>query len=243
MGTPARAMSKQEAFDELLQLVDSGVIKLEGQSDANHVNLDGLDPNTGAAQAGNVAGVIIRFGANATAPDFVDPRNALALVRFCQFLSSQFDVTDLFHLGIGGDASGARTDCHGQGRAVDFAGVARRRGDGSDFELSVLNHWGTVSTALTPGGNWPPGTGAGVSYRLQGQGTLAEDLFRRVYEFIANEWQDRSTGPDPEGPPTSIGMGSFIMHPDHPTSAPGTPHGREAHKNHIHMQIGKTETE
>jgi hypothetical protein len=219
MGIPAREMSKETAFAELVGLVDSGIIKFEGQSDANHVNLDGHDPNTGAEQAGNVAGVVIRFGNSAAAPDFLDPRNALALVRFCQFLSSEFDVTDLLHLGISGDATGVRRDCHGQGRAVDFAGAARRRGDRDDFELSVLNDWGSANTALTPGGDWPPETGGNVGYRLEGSATFAETFFRRVYEFIANEWQDRSAGPDPESEPTSIGMGSFIMHPDHPTSA------------------------
>ena len=35
-----------------------------------------------------------------------------------------------------------------------------------------------------------------TSYRLEGQGTLAETFFRSVYEFIASEWQDRSQNPD-----------------------------------------------
>jgi hypothetical protein len=243
MADPARAMSKADAFAELESLVSDGVIKFEGESNEDHVNLDGLDPTTGELQAGNVAGVIIRFGNSPAAPDFLDPRNALALVRLCQFLSGNFGATDLFHLGISGDASGQRVDCHGQGRAVDFAGAARNLGDENDFTLTVLNDWGSAKTDLTPNGDWPAGTGGNTSYRLEGQATFAEEFFRGVYEFIAGEWQDRSDQPDGADSPTSIGERSFIMHPDHPATAPGTPHGREAHKNHIHMQIGKTGTE
>jgi hypothetical protein len=51
-------MSKADAFAELQGLVDNGVIKFEGVSNEEHVNLDGLDPFTGQPQAGNVAGVI-----------------------------------------------------------------------------------------------------------------------------------------------------------------------------------------
>jgi hypothetical protein len=240
MSYPARAMSKAEAFAELQALVDDGTLLFEGQSDEHHVNLDGLNPYTGEKEAGNVAGVIVRYGESPSAPDYLDPRNALALVRLCQYVSDEFGVTDLFHLGISGDASGGRTDCHGQGRAVDFAGAARRAGDDGDFHLTVLNDWGTASTVYTPGGHWPVGTGSAVTYRLDGEGTFAETFFRSVYDFIAGQWQDHSADPDGEDVSTSIGEGSFIMNPDHPTSAPGTPNGREAHANHLHMQIGKT---
>ncbi len=53
--------------------------------------------------------------------------------------------------------------------------------------------------------------------------------------------QDLGSGPDDVGG-SSIGEHSFVMNPDHPTSSPGTPHGREAHNNHLHMQIGVTGT-
>lgn len=240
MSYPARALSKAEAFAELQTLVDEGTLLFEGYSDEHHVNLDGLNPYTGEKEAGNVAGVVIRYGEAAAAPDHLDPRNALGLVRLCQYLSSEFGVTDLFHLGISGDASGGRTDCHGQGRAVDFAGAARRVGDDTDFQLTVLDDWGTAYTGYTPDGDWPGDTGSAVTYRLGGEGTFAETFFAGVYEFVAGQWQDRSVNPDGEDTPTSIGEGSFVMSPDHPTSAPGTAHGREAHKNHLHMQIGKT---
>ena len=259
MSDPARAMSKEDAFAELEQLEADGTILLEGERGPKQVSLDGLNPGSGEKENGNVAGVIVRFLPSGTksgapsggsAPDRLDPRNALALVRLCQFLSQTFGVTEIYHLGISGggvDAQGApRVDCHGQGRAVDFVGVKGTSPDtGDEFTLTVFDDWGTARTSLTPDGDWPPGTGSNVSYRLDDADadSVARDFFQAVYNFIAAEWQDRSTDPDPADTPSTIGERSFIMHPDHPATAPGTPHGREAHRNHIHMQIGVTGTE
>jgi hypothetical protein len=256
---PARAMSTDDALLELQQLESDGVILLEGLATAQQVSLDGFDPATQEKQDGNVAGVVVRFlptgslsggtPLGGVAPDRLDPRNALALVRLCQFLSDNFGATELFHLGISGggtDANGnPRTDCHGQGRAIDFVGVrGTSRDDGSEFAITVLDDWGTAHTALTPDGDWPPGTGSDVSFRLDDPDAdpFARDFFSALYDFIASEWQDRSTDPDPADTPTTIGERSFIMHPDHPATSPGKPNGREAHRNHVHMQIGVTGT-
>jgi hypothetical protein len=260
MTEPARAMSKDDAFAELEQLQSDGLILLEGAASAEQVSLDGWNPATGEQENGNVGGVVVRFLSSGSrlsgspsggvAPDRLDPRNALALIRFCQWLNGTFGVTELYHLGISGggvDANGnLRIDCHGQGRAVDFVGVAGvSLDDGSAFTLTVLDDWGSVSTSLTPDGNWPPGTGSAVSYRLDDPDAdpFARDFFQQAYDFITSEWQDRTDQPDEADGPTSIGERSFIMHPDHPATAPGTPHGREAHRNHVHMQIGVTGTE
>jgi hypothetical protein len=140
MGEPARAISKDDAFSELVDLQARDVIRLEGAASAQQVSLDGWDPISQAPQDGNVAGVVIRYLASGTqhsgqpsggaAPDRLDPRNALALVRLCQWLLDSYWVFELYHLGISGggvDAHGnPRTDCHGQGRAVDFVGGERR---------------------------------------------------------------------------------------------------------------------
>lgn len=247
MSDPARSMSREDALDELYQIQSDGWILLEGSPSSTWVNLDGWDPSNQWKQDGNVAGVVISYlPGGVYAPDWLDPRNALALVRLCQWLNSSWGVTELYHLGINGDPSGGRTDCHGQGRAVDFAGVAGTSPeDGSWFRLSVLDDWGTTATAWTPGGTWPPGTGANVTYRLDDPDTswMARDFFRQFYEFVAGEWQDRHNTPEGWDTATAIGEPSFIMHPDHPASAPGTLHGREAHRNHVHMQIGVTGTE
>lgn len=260
MSDPARAMSKDDAFAELEQLASAGVIKFEGAASPSRVDFEGFNPATGTDEPGNVAGVVIRDGNrnNAkNAPDRLDPRNALALVRFCQFLTANFGVTELFHFGLDGggfNADGSpRTDCHGQGRAVDLAGFTLPVGQ-LERKITVLEHWGKVSTAATPGGDWPDGTGSNVHYRLGDPDAsplgdpdgdmFVADFFRSVYDFIAGEWQDRSDGADPAEAASGIGERSFVMHPDHPASAPlPKKNGREAHKNHIHMQIGKTGTE
>ena len=71
-------------------------------------------------------------------------------------------------------------------------------------------------------------------------GTPYASFFQALYNFAADEWQDKDDKPSASTTPTAIGDHSFMMNPDHPTSAPGTPHGREAHQNHLHVQIGKT---
>jgi hypothetical protein len=207
---------------------------------------------------GGVAGVVVRYlpsgsrfvgtPSGGTAPDRLDPRNALALVRLCQWLTA-FGVTELYHLGISGggvDQHGnPRVDCHGQGRAIDLVGVhGVSPVDGVEFTLTVQDDWGSVSTAATPGGNWPDGTGSNVHYRLDDPACdpFARDFFQQLYDFAASEWQDRTDGPDGPDTPTVIGERSFVMHPDHPATSPGRPNGREAHRNHLHMQIGVTGT-
>jgi len=250
----AKNMTKDEALAELVSLSDAGQILFEAGHDPtpSDVWLDGWNPTTGAKEAGNVVGVVVTYLATGTltvavpprsaaAPDALDARNALALVRFCSWLRDTWGVHTLYHLGISGDATGARTDCHGQGRAVDFVGVAGAI-EGSEYALTVLDNW-SVDTPSTPGGAWPDGTGGNVHYRLDDEGSDpgTAQFFRDAYAFIVGEWQDLGSGPDDVGG-SSIGGSSFVMNPDHPTSAPGTPHGREAHNNHLHMQIGVTGT-
>lgn len=260
MSGPARTMSKEEALDELVSLNDSGVILLEKGKEISprQVSMDGLNPDTGEPEDGNVAGVVIRYLSTGTkagqpsaggAPNYLDPRNALALVRLCQWLRGNWAVTELYHLGIAGGGTTAdgspRTDCHGQGRAVDFVGVKVLLAGDEEYVLTVQDDWGSVSTVYTPGGNWPPNSGAPLSFRLDDPAAdqFAAGFFRDVYAFIVGEWQDRTAGPDFADAPTSIGENTFVMNPDHPDSDPGGKHGREAHRNHIHMQIGKTGTE
>lgn len=245
---PCRSMSKDDAYAELEQLAADKVIQFEAANSPTSVYLDGWDPNAGAPQNGNVAGVVIRYMPSGTkfsgeisggsAPDRLDPRNALALVRLCQWLSSTYGVVELYHAGIAGGGVTAegnpRVDCHGQGRAIDFVGVKGISADGSEFVYTVFDDWGSF-----------PEGGSPTAFRLDDASAdpNVRQFFLDLYNFIAAEWQDRSAGPDPDDSPTAIGESSFIMHPDHPTSAPGTPHGREAHQNHIHMQIGPTGTE
>jgi hypothetical protein len=262
MTDPARVMSKDDAFAELKRLEADGVILLEGQGNTpRHVSLDGWDPVAQAKQDGNVAGVIVRYSptgkktaagtevtaSGGAAPDQLDARNALALVRLCQWLAQTYGATELYHLGISGggtDRQGnPRIDCHGQGRAVDFVGALVAAYDGGTAPVTVWDDWGSITTQVTPGGHWPAGTGNAVSYRLDDPNAdeWSRDFFRELYNFIAGEWQDSSTAPDEAETRSAIGEPSFIMHPDHPSDPP-FPHGRSAHREHIHMQIGVTGT-
>lgn len=250
---PARALSKEAAHAELDRLQAEGWITFDPSSAAGKVDLDGLDPATGTKQDGNVAGVVIRYLESGTrthgspsspnAPDRLDPRHAVALVRFCQWLATTWGVTELYHLGAGGDPSGARTDCHGQGRAIDFVGVKGSL-NGQDFHLTVADDWGTVDTPSTPGGVWEPRGTNQTHFRLDDvDHPFERDFFRGAYDAIAGQWQDATSGPAPADTPTVIGRRSFIMNPDHHSSAPGKSNGRESHANHLHMQIGVTGTE
>jgi hypothetical protein len=249
-GAPARAMSVEQARAELQAAMDAGEILWADSALPGRVDLDGLVPFSGGQKAnGMVAGVVIRYNPGTpqggNAPDRLDPRNALALVRFCRWLSQTWGVTELHHLGIDGSAPSDRNDCHGQGRAVDWSGVAGTK-DGAAYTLSVLKDWGTVSTPSTPGGTWQPTGTNQVHFRLDDApgSEFARDFFRSAYNFIAGQWQDHSANPDGPADPSVIGKGSFIMNPDHPSSnpAPGAKNGREAHANHLHMQIGVTGT-
>jgi hypothetical protein len=256
----ARNITKEEAVDVLQGFVNEGLIALEPETVPGKINLDGWNPATSAPENGNVAGVIVRYwpsGMKGTegqiqggaAPDRLDPRNAMAFVQLCQYLSTAWGVTELYHAGISGDWPGGRNDCHGQGRAVDFIGAKGALPDGSEIYFTVYDDWGKVVIPglTTATGDWPLGTGSNTDYRLIYEGapdTFATQFFRELYEFIGTQWQDQTDGFDDGSNPTSIGSQSrFIMHPDHPATAPGTPHGREAHKGHIHMQIGVTGSE
>jgi hypothetical protein len=96
--------------------------------------------------------------------------------------------------------------------------------------------------AGNPAGDWPDGTGSNTHYLDEpDQDPFTAQFFRDCYTLITGEWQDLSDDPDDVGG-SSIGDGSFVMNPDHPTSAPGTAHSREAHKNHMHTQISVTGT-
>ncbi|MEU8992871.1 hypothetical protein AB0C98_41925 [Streptomyces sp. NPDC048558] len=253
-----RNISKQDALEVLDGFVNENLIRLEPATVPGRVNLDGWNPSTQWAEDGNVAGVVVRYwptGRKGTesqikpgvAPDRLDPRNAMAFVLMCQMLNTAWGITELYHAGISGDPPGGRNDCHGQGRAVDFVG-ARGEIDGSEVYFTVFDNWGKINVPglTTANGDWPAGTGTNTSYRLLDEAapdTPAWQFFLELYNFAATNYQDRMDGPEDTSNPTEIGNQSrFIMHPDHPKSAPGTPNGREAHKEHMHMQIGVTGT-
>ncbi|GGP44948.1 peptidoglycan-binding domain-containing protein [Streptomyces abikoensis] len=175
----------------------------------------------------------------------LDIRHVVGLVRLALHLSSTWGVTEVHHSGISGDAS--RNDCHGNGRAIDFVGVVGSR-LGTPFHLTVFNDWKNHSVpdlddpAKPRRPDWPP-VSRPLVFRLlslPGVDPLARDFFADLYAWVAGEYQDRTEDALQIAPPSAIGEASRIMTPDHPTSAPGTPNGREAHHSHMHWQVGPT---
>lgn len=186
----------------------------------------------------------------------LDARNVVFLTRLAA-LMQYYGATTIYHIGFLFDAD--RNDCHGQGRACDFAGAA---GDG--WDVTVAQHWAGQPVVMpadwtSPEGkrfargaklpDWPAHFNQ-TTYRLESTNPfldpnlrpdLARDVFYSAYQHAITDGTD-SRG----GVMTSIGAtSSFVIHPDHPTSNPDpkAKNGREAHWQHIHMQVGPTGTE
>ena len=239
--TPARGLTLDQAHQVLQALHDQGALQMAPPSRNGWVDL--VEPRLHGVELRYWNGTVTQ----ASALRNLDPRNAVALARLAAWASTTYGVHTIAHIGVNGDGSGARTDCHGQGRAVDLAGLEGTTGD-SSFELYVLRDWGarSVPDESDPAGprrpQWPPGARE-LSFRLESDpdaSSLAAELFAALYDVVAAQWQDRDDQPTGAAPPTRIGERSFVMHPDHPASNPAGSNGREAHANHLHLQIGKT---
>lgn len=184
----------------------------------------------------------------------LDARNVVFLVRLAS-LMRWYGADKIYHIGFLFDP--ARNDCHGQGRACDFAGAG---GDG--WDITVAQHWSGQPVAMptdwtAPTGkrytrgqrldDWPPAPFTQTTFRLDPANPhldpalnpdLARQIFYSAYQHAVTE------GTDTRGSVmTSIGATSdFVLHPDYPVSMPDpkATGGREAHWQHIHMQVGPT---
>jgi hypothetical protein len=240
--TPARALTVDQAREVLAALEAAGALTLKAASAPHWVSL--ADPV--------MHGVTFSYwqgGAPvASALRNLDPRNAVALARLAAWASSAYGVHTIVHIGVNGDDTGGRVDCHGQGRAIDIAGVF---GPGAAGSLLVRRDWGerSVPNEADPSGprpaQWPTGSRA-LTYRLADApdaDPAAVGFFRDLYAVVAGQWQDGGDTPTGPAPTSEIGTRSFVMHPDHPSSSPTGKGGREAHIDHLHVQIGKTGTQ
>jgi hypothetical protein len=161
--------------------------------------------------------------------DNVDQRNLIVLYRLTRWVNaSEPDVTIVRHKGIG-HGSGAPTDCHNQGRALDFSGLDGTS-QGVSFDRKIERDWGNLP--VTPG----------AAMRLNPAiDRLSHDLFRTVLRFATFECECNGIGPGNNWPPKEIGdVGGFVIHPDYVDVPPPGQQLRAKHQNHIHMQVGLT---
>jgi peptidoglycan hydrolase-like protein with peptidoglycan-binding domain len=266
-GTPARDLTKAQALAIAATAHQQGIITMNPAPVIDPSGTITSPAATAAIDIGSTIGGVVfksvqfadkRFPANH--PQFpynpvvsvlqaLDVRHLVGMVRLATHLNQAFGITEIHHSGISGSHD-PRGDCHRQGRACDFVGA---RGTFSDvpFHLTVLNNWAikTVPNVANPAKprlpDWPTGTRA-LEYRLASDPSadgFARNFFLDLYGFVAGEFQDRISGPGQTGAASTIGTPTHIMNPDHPTSSPKTTNGREAHRGHLHFQIGPTGTQ
>jgi len=265
---PAKAMTKEEARDCYLHYLAWAKFDIQGRDALFTLDPQGiLQPPAPAAKVfiwpPVIDGVeflylktIDRKGQKTSVRQAIgnlDARNVVFLTRLAS-LMRWYGATIIYHIGFLFEAS--RNDCHGQGRACDFAGAA---GDG--WEITVAQHWTGQPIVMpadwtAPNGkrysqgaklpDWPP-LFKQTTFRLDSANPyldpslnpdLARDIFYSAYQHAVTEGTDTR-----EAVMSSIGAtSSFVLHPDHPTSNPDptAKNGREAHWQHIHMQVGPT---
>lgn len=141
----------------------------------------------------------------------LDVRNACGLVRFIDYLVQRWGVTEVHHSGLWRPKD--KPDCHSEGRAFDFNGVAGEYA-GQCYSLHVEEDWyGRPVPAphqkLGRQAQWSEGPGIVTSYRLAMQpiaDQLAYAFFADIYTWFATQYLDHT-------PTSSIGTDSFIMTP------------------------------
>lgn len=253
LGKPVRTLTKTEARDIVVHLVNQGILTLRDppQFDSScrltrprPTDLVILDPPF----IDQVEFVGDSPGAKrGRAMTDLDMRMVVLLFYFSRMLRTTWGVTEIHHLGIGSFGT------HVGRLAMDFSGVGGTINNSSlpsfngPFQLNVQTDWGDKPVVLPNGTQAPrwPNVVKGrpfndTLYRLDPQQNpfanqttpqsfLAMAIFRDVYNFATLHCTDTK----PPGPPTTIGKSSrFIIHPDHTS-----PVLRGAHQNHIHMEI------
>jgi hypothetical protein len=178
------------------------------------ITLRGPDKDGFVDMNTTLSGVQMQYAGKPLAVTHVDPRFAVLLVRLAQMLQSKYGATVIEHAGIY-PGIGSPTDVHNRGAAIDLTGVKTLTGN-----YSVAKDWG-LARSPNPG-----------HYRLR-EDDRGYELFKDIYAFATQEAQD-----DPSygnAPPSEIGGHSLIVTPDHPEAALAI-----KHKDHMHVQIGKT---
>jgi hypothetical protein len=235
MCTPARDLTLDQANRVMGYLIQNGKLSLSPtqtpyNGDWRTIITSPLPSAHVVIRPPTIDGILFENDAGA-APviDNVDQRMVVALYRFTRWVNaSEPDISVVRHKGIGHGA-GPPTDCHNQGRALDFSGLDGTS-SGSPFDRHVLRDWGNRPVV------------AGSAMRLDpAVDRLAHDLFRTAHRFGTFECESNGIGPGNRWPAKNIGdVGGFVAHPDYVDEPPPTRPLRAAHQNHIHVQVGPT---
>lgn len=191
----------------------------------------------------------------------IQPRNAVGFYRLAKFLGrdSEWGVTTILHISV---LSPGR---HSRGHCLDFSGVIGKVKagpfTGNTLDLHVQIDWGAKPTpAVDNQGNvvsgkppqfdYPRGQNfPKLPYRLAkvtGADPMARDFFQQLYRWLSQEYPVSSSqrpgtfGPPSSPPPAHPGaIKGLTIHPDYPdvNTPPDGKDGREAHNNHIHVEM------
>lgn len=209
---PARALSVDQAIEQMNAYADAGIVDIVTPASGGRMTIGG---RIGGVQHSYLDDTGIHPRKTI---DNLDPRFGVLLVRL-DAMAENLGVTEVLDLGITHGSSNP-DDVHNQGRAIDVGGL-RGSDRSGPFDLRIFRDWGQR-----------PDLGVGV-YRLSA-GDPGFDLFASIYAIGTQEGADRTTHPE-WTPPTQIGELSYLITPDHPNAEL-----RSAHKNHIHLQLGRT---
>ena len=230
---PGRDLSQEEARDIVMHLVVKKEIQLIDPPLFGAKGVQIPKPGQRLRISNQVAGVTYQHPTLHW--DYLPDVNLawiVVLYRLARGLRDQFGVHKIYWRGIGRGADDKpKTDSHHSGRAIDFFGAETRFG-----KVTVTQDWSkqpiVINGKTEP--DWKPTQIP--HYRLLPIIRRGYFFFLWVYGFATRECQDYSQGPSIDGKgPTTIGMHSFIIHPDHPNRRL-----RSKHQDHMHFQIGTT---
>jgi hypothetical protein len=265
--TPAKDLTDAEAFDLLMFLYEQGEVQLP-----DGVRLDPRDPDKILSpkpgqqlRVGTVMGEVTYRRANdlkrpAGGPEGSDemasfnptPAFAVLLYRLGVFLHEQWDVDTIVCGGVGSGGGRAATDCHTQGRCVDFYGVVRA-GDTIDVHRDwfarpvyqtrpdAKGRRGTLQAVGDDKWGGETATYFRLAFSPELQDFLPYLFFSTVWEFVTKECTTSAGDLSADDFKSGVLLGrGTIYHPDFPDWGSYTPGhaGRQSHHDHMHFQIG-----